>query len=240
MSLALTLSHRVLDRLVTGCGAIEVGSPYQVLTSPASPTPVGSVRVFQGGAIDRLVYIGLSVPAFGLDSHMIFAFTAPSSPLPHFTLDAVLAGPSYAFHLDLLPRVDLGVNLGYMDEVLAPLTPAYDHICALPGLSPAQISPRQRALMSPWMVAFRADASAFQRLDESVDAYVSHWLKLTRAGLPAEITRLTPPEALEHRDQANRALLFHPAVDPVWKLVERLLGKEVAERLQEILKGAPL
>lgn len=240
MSLALTLSHRILDRLVTGCKLTEVGSPYQVLTSPSAPTPVGSVRIFQGDAVDRLVYIALSVPAFGLDSHMIFAFTSPASSLPHFTLDAVQAGPSYAFHLDILPRVDFGMHLDYVDAVLTPLTPAFEHLRTLPGLSPAQISLRQRALLSPWMVAYHADEAAFRQLDDDIDAYVSHWLKLTTEGLPETLTRLATPEALAQRDRANRARLFDPSVDPVWKQVERLLGGEVAGRLQDILKGAPL
>ena len=65
-----------------------------------SPEPVGTVRLFSGGPIHKLVYIGLAVPMIGLDSHMVFAFTAPDSAVPHFTLDSVLAGPHFAFHLD--------------------------------------------------------------------------------------------------------------------------------------------
>ena len=58
-------------------------------------------------------------------------------------------GEQYAFHLDLIPRVDLGANLDYMNAVFNPLTGIFTEACAIEGLSPAEISPRQKALMSP-------------------------------------------------------------------------------------------
>ena len=66
------------------------------------------------------------VPPIQLDSHMMFAFTPSDSAVPHFTLDSVRAGDHHAFHLDLIPRLDLGAHLAYMDACFTPLTPTFD------------------------------------------------------------------------------------------------------------------
>ncbi len=42
--------------------------------------------------------------------------------MPHFTLDSVLGQGSYAFHLDLIPRVELATHLTYVDWAHTPLT----------------------------------------------------------------------------------------------------------------------
>ncbi len=42
-----------------------------------------------------------------------------------------------------------------MDHVFAPLTPAFKQHRELPGLKPAQLDPRQYAVMSPWMLVNR-------------------------------------------------------------------------------------
>jgi hypothetical protein len=91
-----------------------------------SPVPVGLLRLFGGGQVHKMVYISLVVPPIGLDSHMIFAFTRPKSHIPHFTLDSVMAGPHFAFHLDLIPRAILGANLAYMNAVFDQLTPIFN------------------------------------------------------------------------------------------------------------------
>ena len=91
--------------------------------------------MFAGGPVQRLVSCTIVVPPIGLDSHMLFAFTADDSPVPHFTVDSVRNGEDYAFHLDLIPRVDLAVSLAYMDQVFVPLTEEFERHRELDGLS---------------------------------------------------------------------------------------------------------
>ncbi|MDR7172410.1 hypothetical protein J2W56_006171 [Nocardia kruczakiae] len=229
MSLPTTLSTRTLETLSGATGSIVVED--RALHSPMSPEPVGRLRVLRGGQIDKVVTVDLVVPPIGLDSHMIFAFTAADSAVPHFTLDAVYGGEYYAMHLDLIPRADLAVNLDYLDAVYLPLTPLLDAAWQLDGVAPAAIGPRQRALMSPWMVVCRASESAFGQLTETVDAYLRHWLTLLDKGVPA------PDADLPARDRANRANLFSPEVDPVWHQVTRLLGAEQSEQVRRELQG---
>jgi hypothetical protein len=237
MSLAKTLSNNTLNAIIGRLGLVEKGSPYLTLHSPMSPAPVGELRQFSGGPVQRMVYIGLSVPPIGLDSHMIFAFTAPDSPLPHFTLDSVLAGPHFAFHLDLIPRVDLGANLAYINEVFEPLTAVFDATKQIEGLTPAHLSPRQYALMSPWMLAYRANEEAFAQIDEQVNQFLNHWFAIVEAGISADTLASLNNTDFATRDQRNRAAVFNAEVDPVWNQVERLIGAEMGERLREILRG---
>ena len=70
--------------------------------------------------------------------------------------DAVKAGEHFLrFHLDLIPRLDLGANLAYMDEVFSPLTPAYE-AGRYRGSAKAHLSPRrQHAIGVSWMLANR-------------------------------------------------------------------------------------
>lgn len=182
-----------------------------------------------------MVYIGLVVPMIGLDSHMFFAFTPPNSPIPHFTLDSVMAGPHFAFHLDLIPRADLGANLPYINAAFNPLTVIFDEAKKIEGLTPAHLGPRQYALMSPWMLAYRANAEAFAQIQKPVDDYLAHWFGLLEHGLPANATPADDAATYAARDRANRSAIFDPDVDKVWAQVTRLLGADMSAKLRGIL-----
>ncbi|GIE90290.1 hypothetical protein [Actinoplanes regularis] len=226
MSLPAELSDitllKILDRF-----PLEIADDRE-LTSPMSPAPVGRIRIWRGtGTVVKLVNVSLVVPPIGLDSHMIFAFTDPSSGVPHFTLDSVANGENYAFHLDLIPRIDLATSLGYLDQVYEPLTVLYQEVRDREGLTPAHLSPRQYALMSPWMQVFRATAEAFTGIGDAVDIYFTHWAGLVETGVKADGTA--------ERDAAHRALLFSPEIDPVWQQTVRLLGEEQSESVRNEL-----
>jgi hypothetical protein len=230
------LCDRTIDHITNSLGLAVLHNDR--LTSAMDGSDVGSHRVLgiEGGV--HLVYVGMTVEQFGLDSHMLFAFTPTSSPVPHFTLDAVLAGTHYAFHLDLIPRVDPGANLAYLDHCFAPLTEAHDACLELDGLTPAHLSPRQWQLMSAWMLAHRADEPGFASITPTVDTYRDHWLALVSSGVPDSATGGATPELLAARDAANRAAIFSPEVDPVWARVDQLLGTEVSQGIQDSLRDA--
>ncbi len=233
MSLPQQLALDTQTKIAARFDMAEIGSPYLSLTSPMSPAPVGALRLFRGHKVGKMVYIGLVVPPIGLDSHMIFAFTPPDSHIPHFTLDSVMAGPYFAFHLDLIPRADLGANLAYLNAVYDTLTPIFEAAKQIDGLTPAQLGPKQYALMSPWMLAYRANESAFAQIQTPVAGYLNHWFDLVENGV-AETA--VPTGDMASRDQLNRAAIFDPEVDKVWAQVERLVGAETAVHMRQILR----
>ena len=238
MTLAADLAFSTLDKL---CERLSLDEFQTIpLVSPMMPEPVGSVRIFAGDKISKVVYIGMSVPFIKLDSHMVFAFTKTDSAIPHFTLDSVNNDTTYAFHLDLIPRVDLGANLEYIDAVYGGLSDEFEKAGKIEGLTKAQLNPRQLAIMSPWMLVNRAAASAFKQIGNSVDFYLKHWFSLLENGIGAEVVSQFSAEYLAERDRKNREIIFNPAVDKVWSQVDRLVGAETSSMMRNILKSQSL
>lgn len=237
MTLAADLAFSTLDKIRERLNLEEHGEPHITLTSEMMPEPVGSVRLFSGEKLSKLVYVGMTVPFIKLDSHMIFAFTKPDSAIPHFTLDSVNNDADYAFHLDLIPRVDLGANLTYIDAVYGNLSEEFETAGKIEGLSKAHLNPRQLAIMSPWMLVNRANGEAFKKIFDSVDYYLNHWFELVENGLSDEITSEFSTDYLAERDRKNRGIIFNPDVDKVWGQVDRLVGTEMSAKMREILKS---
>ena len=245
-TLPQALWRKTLDRIIARFGLEEIfsadGGPWLPLEcqAPVFEGPIGQARVFRGPPLLQVVTSTIVVPPLQLDSHMLFAFTPATSPVPHFTLDSVKAGANHAFHLDLIPRLDLGAQLAYMDECFTPLTQAYEQGEAMAGLSKAQLSPRQRAIMSPWMLAKRATAEAFAGIDELVRAYLEHWFQLVEQGVSATALGGLRPEELAARDRLNKAIIFNREVDKVWDQITPLVGEAAANAQIEMLRRVSL
>ncbi len=248
MTLARTLSLRTIESITAAMPDLrevkgERGGPARMIATAQNPE-AGALRIWQGDKVSRMVYIGLSAElpmrdgsgrSMVLDSHMIFAFTPKHSAVPHFTLDAIAAGPMLAYHLDLLPRVDLAAHLAYMDFVYSgDLDGLRKQALAVPGFSEAPLTPRQYALMSPWMMASRATPEAFQKIP--VAGYLDRWLGLAQSGIPADLTSDQSRDDLVRRDAAHRAALFNADVDPVWHQIEAMIGADVGAELREVLR----
>lgn len=211
--------------------------PWRVLTShaPFHQGACGDARLFLGAGLFKIVTCSISAPAIGLDSHMLFAFTPSQTAIPHFTVDSVQSGDHMAFHLDLIPRLDLATHLPYMDWAFGGINDTFASAATIEGLSPAHISPRQRAVMSPWMVVNRATREAFDKVEPLVHSYLDHWLGLLANGAPPSILAGATPSDLAARDKANKAIIFNPDVDKVWNQIRGLIGHESVEAIREQL-----
>ena len=253
-TLAGKISHKTLTRITKHLGLTEItagdGGPYLPLLATAfGNAPAGSLRLWGGGEkILKVAYIGISVEAIGLDSHMIFAFTNPASPIPTFTLDSVYTrlppdtdpnfpegGDMYAFHLDLVPACDLGINEEYLQRCYVPLTERLTQVLAADGIYPAQLSPLQRAIMSPWMLAQRTTTAAYEsEVFAAASDYLEHWLALLDQGIgDVEIMG----EYGARRDAENRAMIFNRDIDPVWQKIDMLLGADMSNKMIDVLRS---
>lgn len=242
-SLPGKLFSTTLDRLVERLGLKEQsgdnGTPFLTLESqlPMVEGEVGNVRVFTGGPLFRVVTCSLAAAPMQLDSHMLFAFTPGISAVPHFTLDSVKAGDHFAFHLDLIPRVDIGCNLPYIDEVFGPLTELLENGNAIEGLSQAHLSPRQNAIMSPWMLAKRATEEAFSDIDDTVKAYQEHWFSLLDGGVSKTSVEGISAADLVERNLRNKRIIFDPEVDHVWPRITGMVGQDAVDIMRSLLIG---
>lgn len=248
MSASADLCLSTVDHIVATLGLVEQAGDapdaVHVLTSPMMPdAPVGKMRIFSRDGTCELMYVGLTVPPIGLDSHMLFAFTPDESPVPHFTLDSVAGGgqpgaqAEFAFHLDLIPRLDLGAHLGYLRHCFEPLTAIKAEAATIEGLTPANLSPTQYAVMSAWMIVNRANEAAFREVERAVVAYRDHWLGLVADGIPGAVLDGTGAAEIAERNRRNRSIVFDPTVDPVWARVGQLVGAETSEMLRRRLAG---
>ena len=231
--------HRIVERFSLAEVTAADGGPWLPLESqaPMYQGRVGQTRRFRGEPLFQVVTSNIVVPPIQLDSHMLFAFTRSAGAVPHFTLDSVRAGDHYAFHLDLIPRVDLGARLAYMDLCFGPLTEAYERGETMEGLSRAHLSPRQHAIMSPWMLAKRATLEAFAQIDGLVDDYLDHWFGLVEGGVAEGALEGIESAELIERDRRNKAIIFNRDVDKVWDQITPLVGREAAERQIALLRA---
>ena len=234
---AQKLNVEKLEELTKRANMTEVhgedGGSFSYLKSTLDGGDCGETRIFTGtGPVAKVVYHGLWVDQIGLDSHMIFAFTSPDSAVPHWTFDSVENKPVYAFHLDLIPRVDIGANLPYMDAVYGPITDNFITGKSLNGLSEAELTPRQRSIMSQWMLAYRATEEAYPTIEPTVAAYLDHWFDMQEKGLGQEVMDSIKGVDLAARDAANRGMIFNREVDHVWDMVTPLIGWDVSELMR--------
>ena len=238
---AQKLSLAKLEQIKERLGLTELhgedGGPFRPVTVARDGSVCGETRVLVGdGVVKKVVYHAIQVEFIGLDSHMIFAFTDPSSPVPHWTFDSVLNHPTYAFHLDMLPRVDLGAHRKYMDFVYEPLNDTFNAGKNHPGISEAALVPRQRSIMSQWMLAYRVTEEEYPNMDQYVQAYLDRWYDLVDNGFPADVLESISDVDLAARDAANRGMIFNREVDPVWDLIGPLVGDRGSEMLRAQLE----
>jgi hypothetical protein len=236
MSLARQIVERSIDHLVSALGLEEIRHEqgiFKVLRSETMPDFNGKLRVFRGtGSVERMVSTSLVMPARDHQTHMLFCFGAADTLLPHFTIDSSDQGQGlFAFHLDLIPRLELGAHLTHMRAVYGPLTDTFLLARSIAGLTPVNITPEQRSVMSPWMLVHGANEAAFARCEQEImTPYREHFVELCKR-LPAG-----PKPSLD-RDRAVRAALFDPSVDPVWGRVDRMLGVDTTALIRGLLDG---
>jgi hypothetical protein len=176
-----------------------------------------------------------------MDTHQVYGFTAPGSPLPHLFLDTAISPNTegtFHFGLDLAPRVDLGASLDYALAVYGPLDEPRAAALSQPGVLPVpSLGPLQWTLRSPWMAAAIVAPSDLARLGGVVDAYLDQWLALMGGGLPAEVAASVDWQDLPRRDRLSREAMFSPRTNPVWTLLDRLVGPDTAGQMRAMLVG---
>ena len=236
----------VLDRLITDLALTEETAdggepalPISAVGGAKDGQRIGEFRVFSRPGGPRVVYSALSIDDFGMDTHQVYAFTDADSAVPHLFVDTAISpntDGTFHFGLDLVARVDLAASFDYTQAVYGPLTDVRGDALATPGVLPVpSLGPLQWSLRSPWMLAAIAAPGDLKALAPAVDAYVDQWLNLVNSGLPQTAAADAQWQNVAERDRRNRAAIFSPAANPVWFLLDRLVGAEQSAAMRALL-----
>jgi hypothetical protein len=234
---------RIVSKLIEELGCVDI--------APDSPAwrdllchgkRVGELRVYRGrGRIQKTVtsHFTLEAPSPGgdraagqaLESHSVAVFTAPESPVPHFVLDSVRVGSKVTFHVDLLPKRDLGIALAYLDRCFAPLNDVRAELDADPRFVQGSAPLRQRALSSPWLAQYEVEPELLGTAMGFIERYFRHWSSLLRS----DAGELASAPDVAARDRQHRKLFFSREVDPAWSMLDRALGRDMVDLLLSAL-----
>lgn len=229
MSVVQQWSDARVQRLRSDAGATLVDE--QLFHRLDNARVCGGLRVYEGRA--RVVESRLTLHDLSVDSVMVHAFAPSASTSPHLVSDlAHMPDGRWHFHVDLLPRVDLMTSSHYLDTVFPPLDPAFVAATALPGSAAMPIPRRLRALGSAWMVGVIADPTDEPVLTSTHDAYASRFFELLRTPPAAP-----PDDSLVRRDSDHRRALFDTATDPVWEILEGIIGAGSVDALLQAVRA---
>jgi hypothetical protein len=213
------------------------------LVSTQTGEPLGESTVSIGPEVDKAVNIDLQLPDHDQPTRLLsyYAFARPTALVPHLGVEwttIVRAGQQrVGLLVDLLPRIDLAVNLAYVDEVYGPLTPVLEDAFAIPGLEPERLSPRRAICFSPWRLSVTGPVECADSLGGIVDRYLDHWMAVISGGVGASVDPVAnDPTKLVQHDKFHRNALFEEASDPRWDRIYRLLGPNEAAELRMTLR----
>lgn len=240
------LADRMLDILVS---ALHL-RPHRSfpLNMNGDGDRIGRVTVYDGDSETRVIDARLIVESSGIDSIMLHAFSDPASDLPHLISDVAGVDSRWGFHVDLMPRVDLPGDLSTLEGVYEPLNAAYERVNSIPTSTAIELPARLRALSSAWIVGVSVDvtnpetaATDVDLLSLTFETYLRAWLACVEDGLPGSGTPesyVRPHgESARARDARQRFALFHSESDPVWGLMDDLVGPTDSAAILELVRG---
>ena len=233
---AAQLSNVLLELITASETFTEQGSPFLTLTSPSEGHPLGSMRIFSAsGVIEKLVLISLRHDESQLNAYMIAAFTHSDSLYPHLVFDAEVSPTDAAFHIDLLHKTDLSINGPYIEEVLQPLSSAFEEANANPNFTPSDATAHMKTLLTPWMASYHSQPKHLLEATNVVKRYTEYWQSLKR--LQNTLLASDDKATLAQYDVARRSTLFDPAVDVLWDFLVNIIGLESRDIILSQLRG---
>lgn len=208
-----------------------------------SRAPIGEVATLEGMNVDKAVGMDLRLDdgRRPLWKRVFHVFSRTSSLIPHLALEwsgSDDAPSEITVLVDLLPRIDLAVNLDYVDEVYGPLTAARDSLLEAADFAVEAVPPRRAIALSPWRISGTFPAEQLTEVAPVVERYTERWLSINSGGVGASVDPLARDQArLIQHDRFHRNALFDPDSDPFWERVDRALGLDGAAALRLTLRS---
>jgi hypothetical protein len=222
------------DQLAVTELSVDNGHCFQAFTHSETGKPAGLLKVYRGKApVEYIITTSLYVEEMGLESYMLMAFVDPSSAIPHFAFDVMTNSERGAFHVDYIPRLDLGIHPEYSKQVFEPLNDALDTLKADPDFAPGDGGRLLLSMLSPWTGLFQATPDILAGGSTLIDRYLQHWFSLIDKGVSATANA----EALADRDRRHRLALYNEENDMLWGLLKNLIGEKDRDLILSLLRG---
>lgn len=206
--------------------------------------PVGEVATLGGMNLDKAVGVDLHLEDYAgpMWSRTFYAFARSVGLVPHLAVEwsghGVDDDEPVTVLVDLLPRIDLAVNLGYVDEVYGPLTSTFSEARGIDGVHIVSLPPRRAIAMSPWRLSLSVPRDRIEELAPLIERYVGHWIDVNSGGVGSPVDPLASDQSrLVQHDRHHRSTLFDPASDPYWERIDRVLGPDPAAELRVTLRS---
>jgi len=225
------LSEKLTARFeVKPDGSTEKFASYTSLDGNAK----GSLNTFVGPEIDWLVHAHIGNPKFSFTNMHFTVWLGPQTNAPHFGM-AMGTMPDIFFYFDYIPRVDLMVDLDYLDKYYEPVNAKWREFQDNPEYRPfvsRNVYMRTSVSQTGFVYLVKPTDKAVSEIRDLAHFMFDGWLKnVDEAPATADSERAT----LSARDlQIRRAIADR---DPANVVGEQLFGKETADMLVRGLWG---
>lgn len=211
-------------------GSTEKFANYTSLDGNAK----GSLNTFVGPEIDWLVHSHIGNPKFSFTNMHFTVWLGPQIKVPHFGM-ALGTMPDIFIYFDYVPRVDLMVDLEYLDKYYEPVNAKWREFQDNPNYPPFV----SRSLYMRTSVSETGFVYLVKPSDQSIAEIrdLAHWMF---DGWLKHVNEATPTPENERAALSARDLHIRRSVaerDPANVVGEQLFGKDMANQLVRGLWG---
>ncbi len=194
----------------------------------------GSLNTFTGPEIDWLVHSHIGNPKHSFTNMHFTVWLGPQVKAPHFGM-AMGTMPDIFFYFDYIPRVDLMVDLDYLDKYYLPVNNKWREFQDNPDYRPfisRDVYMRTSVSQTGFVYLVQPTDKAVSEIRDLAHWMFDGWLKNVNE---AEPTPASERPALAARDLAVRRAIADR--DPANVVGEQLFGKDMADKLVRGLWG---
>ena len=194
----------------------------------------GSLNTYTGGEIDWLVHSWIGNRKASILDINATVFPSQNNRVPFLV---VIFGtiPRLFFYAEYTPRVDLKVDLDYLNRYYEPANQAYLKLRSDPRFTwSASHGTYLRSILSPICSSFTAEISddVFDTCEEYLEPFVDRWFKWMDEAEPVPEGERAAQQAYDYK---VRELGYR--LDPMNALVVNIFGHEKFEQMLDLRMG---
>jgi hypothetical protein len=205
--------------------------PYEGLPGTGAK---GFLSGWTGSEMDWMIHAWIGNPKFSFVNMHLTCWLPATTRVPHLAY-ALATTPDVFFYMDYVPRVDLAVDLDYLDKYYEPMNARSTEIRANPNFRyfySKSLYVRQSLSETAFCYTCDYTPENMAVIQSLAQEMMTNWLGWLKAGDP---TPKAEQAALAARDLHIRRAIAER--DPANVMGERLFGKDLTEQLVRALWG---